>query len=397
MDFLTLDDVEVRGKRVLVRVDINCPVDKNTGTISAGERIEGHSKTIGELAENGAKVVILAHQGRKGEYDYISLEQHAGMLSTYIGRKVRYVPDLFGEKARGAIDALKDGEILLLENTRFFEGETEEKSPEEHANGELVSSLAPLADYFVLDAFSAAHRSHASIVGFANVMKSVAGRVMEWEVKSIAKAIESPKKPCVFIVGGAKPEDSLKIMDVWLEKGTMDQALVGGVMGNIMLIGKGYDIGKPSYEFLKRKNYLELVPKAKELLERYGEKIVIPTDVAVDSGGNREELGVDALPSKFLVKDIGENTATAYAAAIMTAGTVIINGPMGVSEEKEFEHGTRLVLEAIANSSAFSLAGGGHTIAAIDRLGIKRDKIGYISLAGKALMKSLLGKKLVGG
>ncbi len=396
MEFLTLDDIVVSGKTVLVRVDINCPVDKNTGKITAGERIEGHAKTIKELADKKAKVVVLAHQGRKGEYDYIALGQHSVMLSKYVEKDVRYVPDIFGEKAKKAISALEDGEILLLENTRFYDGETEEKTPEEHSNGPMVQGLAPLADYFVLDAFSAAHRAHASVVGFTKSLTSAAGRVMESEVCSIGKAIQNPKKPCVFIVGGAKPEDSLKIMEVWLDRGVLDASLVGGVMGNLALVANGKDIGKPSTEFLEKKGYLNLVERVVELLKKHSDKIVIPEDVAFEKNGERTEADVSILPVEYPIRDIGSKTAERYAGIISGAGTIIINGPMGVSEEKGFESGTQRILEAIALSDGFSLAGGGHTIAAIDRLGINREDIGYISLAGKALMKSLLGKKLIG-
>jgi phosphoglycerate kinase len=394
-DFLTLDDADFKGKTVLARVDINCPVDEKTGKISAGERIEGHAKTIRELAEKGAKVVVLAHQGRKGDYDYIPLKQHAEMLSGYVGKKVTYIPEVFGPKASAAIKAMNNGEVLLLENTRFFEGETVEKPPEEHAKGDMVRSLAPLADYFVLDAFSAAHRPHASVVGFAKVLPSFAGRVMQGEVSSIAKAIEKPKKPCVFIAGGAKPEDSIKIMTTLLDKEVMDKALMGGVLGNVMLVAKGHDLGV-DMAFLKEKGHLELVPKAKALLEKYPGKIVVPIDVALElPEGRRVELDVNRLPAGYPIKDIGSKTSKDYEREIALAGTVIINGPLGVTEKKGFAAGTDAVLKAIALSNAFSIAGGGHTIASIDRLGL-RGGFGYISLAGKAFMESLVGKKLIG-
>ncbi|MFH1470787.1 MAG: phosphoglycerate kinase [Candidatus Micrarchaeota archaeon] len=395
MDFLTLDDIEVSGKTVIVRVDINCPVDEKTHKISAAERIEGHAKTIKELASKGAKVVVLAHQGRKGESDFIKLYQHAGMLSEYVGKKVVYVPDLFGEVAKAAIKKMKNGEIILLENTRFFEGETEEKPPGEHAKGLLVANLAPLADYFVLDAFSAAHRSHASVVGFTKVLPSIAGRVMEQEVTSIAKAMENPKRPCVMVIGGAKPDDSMKIMGNLFEKGVIDKALLGGVIANVMLIAAGKNIGFDE-EFMKQKGYMELIPKAKEFLAKYYGKIELPVDVAEDENGERVEVDTSNLPSKYPIKDIGKKTVRKYSGIISEAGTVIINGPMGVTEHKGFDEGTRKMLYTIAGSNAFSLGGGGHTIASIDEFGMKREIFGYISLAGKAFMESLVGKKLIG-
>jgi len=395
VDFLTLDDIEVEGKTVLLRVDINCPVDEKTHKISAAERIEGHSKTIRELADKGAKVVVLAHQGRKGDPDFIKLYQHAGMLSDYVGKKVTYIDDLYGEKAKSAIRAMKKGDIILLENTRFFDGETEEKTPEEHAKSPLVTNLAPLADYFVLDAFSAAHRSHASVVGFTKVLPSVAGRVMESEVTSIAKAMENPKRPCVFVAGGAKPDDSMKIMGNLFAKGVIDKALLGGVIANLMLIANGTSIGVDE-EFMKQKGYMELIPKAKEFLAKYKGKIELPVDVAEDKDGERIEVDTTELPSKYPIKDIGRKTVKKYAEAISSAGTVIINGPMGVTEHKGFDSGMRKILYAIAISNAFSLGGGGHTIASIDEFGLNRGDFGYISLAGKAFMESLAGKKLIG-
>lgn len=395
MDFLTLDDINVSGKTVLVRVDINCPVDEKTHKISAAERIEGHAKTIEELADKNAKVVVLAHQGRKGDPDFIKLYQHAGMLGDYVGRKVLYVDDLFGEKAKHAIKAMKSGEIVLLENIRFFEGETEDKSPEEHAKSQLVANLAPLADYFVLDAFSASHRSHASVVGFTKVLPSVAGRVMEREVVSIAKAMENPKKPCVIVIGGAKPDDSMKIMGNLFAKGVIDKALLGGVIANLMLIADGKSIGNDE-EFMKQKGYMGLIPKAKEFLTKYDGKIELPVDVAEDEHGERIEVDTTELPSEYPIKDIGRRTVKRYAEAIFSAGTVIVNGPMGVTEHKGFGAGTRKILYAVAISDAFSLGGGGHTIAAIDEFGLKREDFGYISLAGKAFMESLVGKKLIG-
>ncbi len=395
MDFLTLDDVEFSGKTVLVRVDINCPVDEKTHKISAAERIEGHAKTIKELADKGAKVVVLAHQGRKGDPDFIKLYQHADMLGKYVGKKVTYVPDLFGDVAKAAIRKMKNGEIILLENTRFFDGETEEKTPEEHAKSPLVTGLAPLADYFVLDAFSAAHRSHASVVGFTKVLPSIAGRVMQSEVTSIARAIEKPKRPCVIVAGGAKPDDSMKIMGNLFERGTIDRALLGGVIANLMLIADGKSIGNDE-EFMKKKGYMELVPKAKEFLVKYDGKIELPIDVAEDKDGERVELDTSQLPSEYPIKDIGKKTVKKYAGFISEAGTVIINGPMGVTEHKGFDEGTRKILYTIAGSNAFSLGGGGHTIASIDEFGMKREIFGYISLAGKAFMESLVGKKLIG-
>ena len=231
-EFLTLDDVDVENKVVLVRVDINSPVDEKTKEVLDNERIREHSKTIKELAERGAKVVVLAHQGRKGDPDFISLEQHAKLLEKYVGRKVEFVPDIIGEKAKQKIKSLKKGEILLLDNVRFLEEETKELSPEEHAKSNLVKELSKLAEIFVLDAFSASHRSHASIVGFAHVLPTYAGRVMEKELISQEKAL-NPLGMNVFVLGGAKPDDCLNIIEYMFKNkpGSIEKVLTCGTVG----------------------------------------------------------------------------------------------------------------------------------------------------------------------
>ena len=212
MAYLTLDDVKVKDRVVLVRVDFNSPVDPETKKILDDVRIRAHGETtIRELAEKGAKVVVLAHQGRKGDPDFIPLKQHAELLGKILGRPVKYVDDIYGDRAKEAIKGLKSGEILVLDNVRAFPLETKEGSPSDHAKTELVQSLAPLADLFVLDAFASAHRAHVTINGFTAVLPSAAGRVMERELKSLGRSLEHPEKPCLFILGGAKADDSLEI------------------------------------------------------------------------------------------------------------------------------------------------------------------------------------------
>jgi len=209
---LTIDDLNFKDKVALVRVDFNSPIDTNKKKILEDTRIRVHGETtIKELSQKGAKVVILAHQGRPGEPDFIPLEQHAKALSRILGKPVKYVNDLFGKKAQDAIKSLKSGEILVLENVRTFPNEQKKGSPEQHAKSELVKKLAPFVDVFVSDAFAAAHRAHVSIVGFTAVLPSVAGRIMERELKALSKAVEKPEKPCIYILGGAKADDALKI------------------------------------------------------------------------------------------------------------------------------------------------------------------------------------------
>ncbi|MGA2308551.1 MAG: phosphoglycerate kinase [Candidatus Bathyarchaeia archaeon] len=394
--FLTLDDVKVKDKVVLVRVDFNSAIDPKTHKILEDARIRAHAETtIKELSEKGAKVVILAHQGRKGDPDFIPLKQHAELLGKILKKPVRYVDDLYGEKAKNAINSLKSGEILVLENVRTFAGETKDGTPEEHAKTELVKNLAPLADVFVNDAFAAAHRAHVSMVGFTAVLPSVAGRIMERELKSLGKVLENPEKPCIFILGGAKADDSLEISKYVLDKEIANYVLTGGVVGQVFLAAKGVDLGKPNMDYLEKKELMSFLPGIKALIQKYPDRIKTPLDMAVEVKGKRKEISVDELPTEYPTYDIGAKTVDDYAKIIRKAKSIVISGPMGVYENKEFSFGTKKILEEIANSKAFSLAGGGHTISAIEEFGLTK-KISYISTAGGALIEFLMGKKLPG-
>jgi phosphoglycerate kinase len=394
--YLTLDDVQVADKVVLVRVDFNSPVDPESKKVLDDSRIRAHGEsTIKELAEKGAKVVILAHQGRRGDPDFIPLKQHAEILRKVLGKPVKYVDDVFGEKAKKAIKNMKRGEILVLDNVRNFAGETKEGTPEDHAKTELVRNLAPLADIFVNDAFAAAHRAHVSIIGFTAVLPSVAGRIMERELKSLSRVLEKPEKPCVFVLGGAKGDDSLEISRYVLGNNIADFILTGGVIGQLFLAAKGVNLGKPNIEFLEKKELMGLLPGIKELMQKYPKKIETPVDVAVETNGKRKEISINDLPTNYPMFDIGAKTVDEYAKIIRNAKSIVVSGPMGVFERSEFIFGTKKILEEIANSKAFSLAGGGHTIAALQELGLA-NKISYVSTAGGALIEFLMGKKLPG-
>jgi len=394
--YLTLDDVKVKDKTVLVRVDFNTPVDPESKKVLDNSRIRAHGETtIRELSTKGAKVVVLAHQGRRGDPDFISLKQHAELLGKILGRPVKYVDDVFGEKARTAIKSLKSGEILVLENVRMFAGETKDGTPEEHAKTELVKSLAPLADLFVLDAFAAAHRAQASIVGFTAVLPSTAGRIMERELRSLSKVLENPERPSIFILGGAKADDSLEISRYVLYKDLADCILTGGVAGQVFLAAKGIDLGKSNIGFLEKKELMTITTGIKELMKKYPDEIKTPKDVAVETNGNREEISIEKLPTDHLIMDIGTKTIEEYSRIITKAKTVVVSGPMGVYENEKSSLGTREVFEAIARSKAFSLAGGGHTIAALQEFGLFK-RISYVSTAGGALIEFLMGKRLPG-
>jgi len=393
---LTLDDYDFKGKTTLVRVDFNSPIDPNTKRVLDDTRIKAHGEsTIKELSQKGAKVVVLAHQGRPGDPDFTPLKEHAQILGRILGKPVKYVDDVFGEKAQKAIKELKSGEILVLDNVRTFADEQKKGTPEEHAKTEFVKKLAPIANVFVNDAFAAAHRAHVSIVGFAAVLPSVAGRIMERELKALGKVLQNPEKPCIYILGGAKADDSLKISQYVLKNKIADQVLTGGVVGHLFLTAKGVDLGRPNMEFLEKKELMGLVPGIKELMNSYPGKIEVPVDLAVEANKKRMEISVSKLPTNYPIFDIGAETVKKYSDIIKGAKSIVISGPMGVFENREFVFGTKKTLDAIAASKAFSLVGGGHTIAAVEELGLAK-KMGYVSTAGGALIEFLMGEQLPG-
>ena len=394
--YKTLDDFNLKNKVVLVRVDFNSEIDQANKKVTSDVRIKAHAEsTLKELAEKGAKTVVLAHQGRKGDPDYTTLKEHTEILGRILKCPVKYVDDVFGEKAKTAIKGLKGGEILVLENVRSWDKETKSMSPEDASKTDLVQNLAPLADIFVNDAFAAAHRGHVSMVGFTAVLPSAAGRIMERELRSLSKALEKPEKPCVYVMGGAKADDSLEISKYVLSNGIADYVLTGGVTGQLFLAAKGVDLGKGNMAYLEKKELTGLIPGIQELIKEFGDKVRTPVDVAMDVNGKRKEIPTTKLPTENSVLDIGKETADNYAELIGKAKSIVVSGPMGVYENKEFNYGTKTVFQAIADSKAFSLAGGGNTIAAFQEYGLTK-KVGYISTAGGALIEFLMGKKLPG-
>jgi phosphoglycerate kinase len=391
-----MDDYDFKNKTALVRVDFNSNIDPKTKKILEAPRIRAHGETtIKELVKKGAKVVILAHQGRPGEPDFAPLKQHAEYLSKVIGRPVQYVNDLFGEKAQKAIKQLKSGDVLVLENVRTYPDELKNGTPEQHARSEFVRKLAPLADVFVNDAFSAAHRAQISIVGFTPVLPSVAGRIMERELKALTKAAENPEKPCIYILGGAKADDASKISRYVLKNNIADRVLTGGVVGHLFLAAKGFDLGKPNMEFLQKKELMGFIPGIKKLIEECPDRIEVPTDVAVEVNKKRKEIPAKQLPTNYQIFDIGTSTIERYSGIIRSSKSIVLSGPVGVFENKEFEVGTRKIFEAIASSKAYSLIGGGDTVSAAEKFGMTQ-KMGYVSTAGGALIEFLMGEKLPG-
>ena len=391
--YKTMDDFDFKNKTAIVRVDFNSTVDPSKKKLLDDERIRLHSMTIKELADKGAKVVVLAHQGRLGDPDYTTLEQHAKRLSEILKKKVNYVNDVIGEKAVNAIKVLKPGDILVLENVRSLTEETAKKTIEEQSKTALVKTLAPLADVFVIDAFAAAHRAHASIVGFTVVMPTVVGRVMEKEIKALEKIRSVENRPIVYILGGSKVKEGVEIAEYVLSNDRADQIITGGLVAQLFLVARGLDIGPLNKKTLTDKGLLEIVPKAKAILDNYDGKILIPIDFAVNTNGRRREIQMINLPTEYEISDIGEKTIAQYQKVLRDAKAILMHGPMGVYENEEFIKGTKAVFETAIASKAFTVAGGGHTIAALSKLGLY-NKVSYVSSGGGALLEALMGKKL---
>jgi phosphoglycerate kinase len=394
-DFFTLDDFDLAGKTVLLRVDINSPVNPSTGELLNDARLREHLVTIRDL--HTSRVAILAHQSRPGKDDFTTMEQHAIRLSQLLGRQVRYVDALFSNTALEAIRGLAEGEIILMENTRFYaeEDALADAKIEKMAKSHMVRRLSSVAKYFVLDAFAAAHRAQPSLIGFADVMPLIAGRVMENELVMVGRVLAGTERPKIAILGGIKADDSIAVAKNVLAGDIVDKVLTTGGVANMFLVAKGVDIGQASVELLKKEieEYDDYIRQCKELLLAYKDRILLPTDVAVNAGGSRKNIQVANLPSPYLISDIGLDTMVAYRQEIAAAKNLILNGPAGIFEEEEFSLGTRELFSAVAESEAFSVVGGGHTIAAVDQFGI-RDRIDHVSTGGGALLTMLAGKEM---
>ena len=386
--FLTLDDIDLAGKTVFLRVDINSPIDPVSKRILDASRITETLDTIRELDE--AKVVLGAHQSRPGKYDFTSLELHARVLQMYLSNRVRFVDDVLGEKARSAIKSLKRGDVLVLNNLRAIDSENKEAPPEELAKTDLVRTLAPYFDIVVNDAFAAGHRSQPSLVGFGEVLPMVAGRLMERELVALNRVLEDPQRPCIFVLGGAKVEDRLPVMRRVLKDGIADRILIGGLIRETFHMAQGHD---PERVKALSSGDRELVEQSRELMERYGRSIEMPVDVALDINGERLELYVDKLTDETNIYDIGLNTLARYCDQVKKAGTVVAEGPLGMFERRRFDTGTKEILRAIAESSGFTVVGGGHLGGMASMMDLT-SRIGHVSTGGGAMLTLLAGEEM---
>ena len=369
MRFKTLSDVNFKGKRVLVRSDLNSPISDNGVVLN--DRIIESAKTISELKRKGAKVVVLAHQGQKGRADFVSLQGHVKLLNKFV--KIKFVKDIFGERALEEIDNLKSGDALLLENVRFSE---EEFKPD---RSKIVRVLKHKFDYYVNDSFSVCHREHASIVGFPRVLPSLIGRTMEKELKNLDKI---KGKGILFILGGNKIEDVTLLIK---EKNILST----GVFSLVCLIAGGKNLGRESERLEEEKEYLEKI-------KRNLKNISLPVDLAVEVDGKRKEIKLSELPVNHRILDIGSETIANYEEKIMKARKIFWKGTAGDCSKEGFCEGTERLLKAMEKSPAFCVVAGGHSASAVKRFGIDKKKLGYVSLSGGALVYYISGRKLYG-
>jgi phosphoglycerate kinase len=378
-----LTDLDVKGKKVLVRVDFNVPI--SDGKVGDDTRIQAALPTIKYLLENDAAVILCSHLGRpKGEPDpAFSLKPVADYLGTLLDVPVKFAEDCIGEVAQNASEGLASNEVLVLENTRFHAGEK--------ANDpEMAKELASLADLFVNDAFGSAHRAHASTAGVADYLPAAAGFLLEKEIKYLGNAIAEPERPFVAILGGAKVSDKIGVIDNLIKKA--DRILIGGGMANTFFKAQGYAMADSLVEE-------EVLDTAKELLDMAGGKLVLPVDVVIadafDANASDKIMDVGDVPAGWRILDIGPRTVEAFSDIIKKAGTVVWNGPMGVFELDKFAKGTFEVAKAIAESEATGIVGGGDSASAIKKSGLE-DKITHISTGGGASLEMLEGKMLPG-
>ncbi|MDU2557505.1 MAG: phosphoglycerate kinase [Anaerococcus prevotii] len=391
MNKKTVKDLDVKGKKVLVRVDFNVPLSKeNNEEIADDTRIRAALPTIDYLLENDAKVILMSHLGRpKGEAKpEFALKPVADWLENHYKDKFHFFPspEVVDDKVKEEVANLKDGEVCLIENTRYVAGETKN-------DPEFAKKLASLADLYVNDAFGTSHRAHASNVGVASILPSAVGFLIEKEIDVMGKALEAPEHPFVSILGGAKVSDKIGVIENLITK--VDTILIGGGMAYTFLKAQGKEIGKSLLEEDKMDLSLELIKKA----EANNVEILLPVDVVIadeiKAGAETEIVDIDSIPEDKEALDIGPKTAELFASKIKEAKTVVWNGPMGVFEIKEFADGTNKVAASLAESDAITIVGGGDSALAIELAGLK-DKITHVSTGGGASLEFLEGKDLPG-
>lgn len=393
-DYFTMDDFDFSGKTVFLRVDINSPINPTTGEVMGYSRFNAHLPTIRELSDS--RLVIVAHQSRPGKDDFVTLRGHAFHLGTMIKKKVQFFDHLFGSNVAEAIRSMKDGEVIMLENSRFYSEEVvlDSADLETMMSSNIVKNLGPLFDYFIIDAFPAIHRDQVTLTGFQAVRPNIAGRLIQRELESLEQFQHGPGKPRLAILSGAKINESISVTKSFLQSDTVDHILVAGVVANAFLYAKGISIGKRSLEFIQKnnKNYGALIETCKDILKKFPNKIVIPVDAVLNPSGRRIEIGKN-VPDSELIADIGLDTIVLFSDYIKKAKGIFLNGPMGMYEIDQFSAGTREIFSEVASSGAMTIAGGGHTLNALEKMDLI-GKITHASTGGGALISYLSGENM---
>ena len=383
----TIRDVDVKGKKVLLRCDFNVPQNKETGEITSDKRIKAAIPTIKALLDNGAAVIACSHLGKpKGEWKTkLTLAPVAKRLSELLGQEVIFASDIIGDDAKAKAAALQPGQIMLLENLRF-------DIREEKNGADFAKALADMAEVFVSDAFGTVHRAHASTAGVAAYLPAYSGLLVDKELSIMGKALDDPKRPFVAVLGGAKVSDKIAVINNLLEKA--DTIIIGGGMAYTFMKAQGYEIGKSLLEADRLDYAKDMIKKAEEK----GVKFLLPVDnyCAAEFSADAEPVLVEgSIPAELMGMDIGPKTVEAFSAAVKGAGTIVWNGPMGVFEFDAFANGTKAMAKALAESGAVTIVGGGDSAAAVEKLGFA-DKITHISTGGGASLEFLEGKELPG-
>ena len=396
----SITDGEFSGKRVLLRVDINSPIDQNTGKIVNDNRIVKSIPTIKSLIDAGAKLTIIAHQGDTTDYpSLISLKEHAERLSKLLQTSVQFIEDIAGPAAKDKIKQLKSGEVLLLDNIRYLVEEAStfedvvQQSPEDMANCYMIRQLAPLFDCYVNDAFAAAHRNSPSMVGFQQTMPSYAGLLLMQELSALQSITDNPTRPCIYMLGGARAGDAFGMIEQVLNDDSADTILLSGLVGQIFMMADDVDIGESSAGFIRHKGFEKFIEPAKNFLTNHREKICYARDVAVNDNGKRLNLNINDVADNQDISDIGDQSIELFCAIIKSAQTIFVNGPCGIYENQEFEKGTKALWNAVANAKGFSVIGGGDSVTSFTKF-TDINNINYVSTAGGALIRYLSGVKL---
>ena len=392
-DVLTLDDVRLGGKIVLYRVDVNSPLEPSSGAFLDDSRLRAIIPTLRTL--QNSKVVILGHQSRPGKIDFTNMEQHADRISRLIGKKVKFVSDICGDRALTEIRELKTGEMIFLDNIRMHKDENSMKksSLENTAKSEIVEKLSSVIDVYVTDAFAASHRNSPSLTGFYDSVPCIAGHLMSKEIDNLEIAVNDPPRPYVAILGGAKCDDSLKVAKNLIEKQIIDTITVVGVVGNLMLWASGVDIGERNKSFIRNSlgdDFEATWEMAIFLYKNHKEYFLLPTDVAVEVNGNRVAMNISELPTEYPIYDIGITTLQEIRPLMTDAGCILWNGPASYFELPGFAFGTIEILNMCTESPAITIVGGGHTSSLVSNRGVV-DLVTHNSTGGGACLTMLSG------